>query len=80
MDNNRPARPWDIFNKNIGRVEKSVQEQRFAICQQCPKFIKITGQCKECGCIMKAKTLLPNANCPIGKWGTERVSYVKEIN
>jgi hypothetical protein len=28
---------------------------------------------------MKLKTSLPNASCPIGKWGTERVSYTKEM-
>jgi hypothetical protein len=27
--------------------------------------------CKECGCIMKAKTTLSNAECPIGKWNKE---------
>lgn len=79
MENDRPARPWDLFNKNIGRVSSKIQEERFSICQQCPRLVKLTGQCRECGCIMKAKTQLPNASCPIGKWGKERVSYKKEI-
>lgn len=79
MENNKPARPWDLFNKNIGRVAEKIKEERFSICQECPKFIKITGQCRECGCVMKLKTSLPHATCPIGKWGPERVSYTKEI-
>jgi hypothetical protein len=45
-----------------------IAEERLAICLQCPHLIKATHQCKKCGCIMDAKTKLPNASCPIGKW------------
>lgn len=65
----RPARPWDLFNKNIGRVETEIAEKRFAICKECPAYVKLTHQCKECGCVMNAKTKLPNASCPLNKWG-----------
>ncbi len=65
----RKARPWDLFNKKIGRVENQVFIERFEICKSCPEFIKLTTQCKQCGCIMSAKTKLPNAECPLGKWG-----------
>lgn len=27
---------------------------------------------------MEAKTKLPNAECPIGKWGQEKISYTEE--
>ena len=64
----RPARPWDLFNKNIGRVEQDIAKERLGICNGCERFIKSTTQCKECGCIMKLKTKLPNASCPLGKW------------
>jgi hypothetical protein len=74
----RPARPWDLFNKNLGRVETVIAEDRMAICRACPKFIDSTTQCKECGCIMKLKTKLPNASCPLGHWDTVRVSYSEE--
>jgi hypothetical protein len=49
----------------------SVEESnaRFDICHSCEHFISFTSQCKECGCFMKAKTRLPNAECPVGKWG-----------
>ncbi len=42
---------------------------RFDICRSCEHFISLTSQCSQCGCFMKAKTRLPNAECPIGKWG-----------
>jgi len=74
----RPARPWDLFNKNLGRVDEGIAAQRFDICLECPQLIKLTNQCKECGCIMSAKTKLPNAECPLGKWGQINVSY-KEL-
>ena len=65
----RPARPWDLYNKKIGRVGADTAEKRLEICNGCEFFIKLTSQCKKCGCIMKAKTKLPNAECPGGKWG-----------
>lgn len=65
---NRSARPWDLWNKKIGRVSKLIQDERMEICKSCPRFIKITTQCKECGCMMHEKTKLPNAECPLGKW------------
>jgi hypothetical protein len=64
----RAARPWDLFNKNIGRVAESLAKERMALCLECPSLIKATKQCKKCGCFMEAKTKLPNASCPIGKW------------
>jgi hypothetical protein len=64
----RAARPWDLINPNIGRVSVEIATERFSICKSCPQYIKSTTQCKECGCIMKLKTKLPNASCPIGKW------------
>jgi hypothetical protein len=42
-------------------------------------LIKLTSQCKKCGCFMEAKTKLPNAECPIGKWDKVSVSYKKEL-
>lgn len=78
-EKNRPARPWDLFNKNIGRVETEVAKERLAICLQCPELIKLTKQCKKCGCLMEAKTKLPNAYCPLGKWQEVRISFTEEM-
>jgi hypothetical protein len=78
-DKPRPARPWDLFNKNIGRVQTVIAEERFAICKACPKLLP-TGNCLECGCFMSAKTKLPNAWCPLHKWEAVDVGYKKEVS
>jgi hypothetical protein len=68
MSEDRAAKPWDFLNKNIGRVEQDIAEDRMDVCRSCEHFLKMTGQCKKCGCIMAIKSKLPNATCPIGKW------------
>lgn len=73
MKEDRPARPWDLFNKNIKKVEDSIHDERMAICLECPFLLKLTKQCTKCGCFMDAKTRLPNASCPEGKWGTVNI-------
>jgi len=75
----RPARPWDLFNKQIGRVEGEIAEKRLAICKECPAYISLTHQCQDCGCLMNAKVKLPNAECPRGKWGQVRGMLQGEI-
>lgn len=65
---NPPARPWDLINPNIGRVSDEVQKQRMEICKGCEFLFKLSKQCRKCGCFMEAKTKLPHAECPIGKW------------
>jgi hypothetical protein len=74
-NSNRSVRPWDIFNKNIEKVTDDVQKERMSICLQCPRLIKATRQCKECGCFMDAKTRLLEAECPLLKW--DRVNLDK---
>lgn len=74
----RPARPWDLFNKNLGRVQTDVAKERMAICNACEHLNKTTKICKECGCFMEGKTKLPNAACPIGKWDMVQISYKEE--
>jgi hypothetical protein len=73
----RPARPWDLLNKNIGRVETEIAGERLSICKECPFYISTTHQCKECKCFMDLKTKLPNAECPIGKWGQVKIDFKK---
>ena len=46
-----------------------ISEERLKICRTCDKFNKDNSKCSECGCFMDYKTLLQNAECPIGKWG-----------
>lgn len=62
------TRPWDLINPTTEYVSKEIAEKRFLICRSCPELIKLTKQCKKCGCLMHLKTKLENATCPIGKW------------
>jgi hypothetical protein len=62
------TRPWDIINPKTEWASEELSNQRYDICKQCPELIKLTSQCKKCGCIMAAKTKLAGASCPIGKW------------
>jgi len=73
----KQVRPWDLFNKKMGRVDSETYQKRIEICQSCPELIKTTFQCKKCGCFMKQKTKLSDASCPLKKWeaiSTEEVS------
>jgi hypothetical protein len=62
------TRPWDVVNPNIEHVDEEVSSKRYEICEGCPSLLKLTKQCKECGCFMKLKVKLPTAVCPLGKW------------
>ena len=79
--NDKPVRPWDLFNKNKERATEELKEKRMEICRNCEFFISLTQQCKKCGCIMPAKTMLADAYCPIHKWGKvslDEISYKDE--
>lgn len=69
----REVRPWDLLRSKAPgsageRVSSEEKDKRMSICQECPRFVKATSQCLECGCIMKLKTKLAAATCPLGKW------------
>lgn len=61
------SRPWHLLDK-ANYVEEDLAKERLEICKACPELIKLTTQCKKCGCFMSAKTKLKMASCPIGKW------------
>lgn len=65
------SRPWDLINPNTEWVSSDISDKRLSICNTCPELIKLTTQCKKCGCFMKAKTKLKNATCPLLKWDNE---------
>jgi hypothetical protein len=67
-DNLGDTRPWDVINPNIEMASGELADSRYATCKQCPELIKLTKQCKKCGCFMEAKTKLARAVCPIGRW------------
>jgi len=41
---------------------------KMKICIECDRFVKITKQCKECGCFMPLKVRWPGMHCPLNKW------------
>ena len=70
IENNKNSEvsPMDLVNPNTEWASEELSSKRYSICKSCPELIKITSQCKKCGCFMKAKTKLEKAVCPIGKW------------
>lgn len=70
IENNKNSlvSPMDIIKPNPNLAEKELAEKRYAICNSCPELIKLTKQCKKCGCFMLAKTKLQLATCPLEKW------------
>ena len=40
--------------------------ERYNICKSC-EFNKLSI-CEKCGCVLKAKTMAEDAECPVGKW------------
>jgi hypothetical protein len=55
-----------LFNPFIKRYK--ISQERLEICRTCDSFNHTTTQCKECGCFMDYKTLLPYVSCPLDKW------------
>ena len=68
MNSENNVKPWDIINPNTEYATKDLAEKRYNVCKFCPELIKISKQCKKCGCFMAIKTKLEKATCPIGKW------------
>lgn len=62
------SRPWDVLNPSTKYVGTKLASERLSVCQSCPFYFKPTTQCKKCGCIMKVKTTLEHASCPLNKW------------
>lgn len=56
--------PW------VTLVDDETREVRYSTCKACDKFT-VFKTCSLCDCIMPAKTLWADAECPEGKWGKE---------
>lgn len=69
-DNNSSSnvKPWDLFNVKKAKISEELKNERMSVCLGCEHLIKLTHQCKKCGCFMELKTKLSDARCPIGKW------------
>lgn len=63
-----------IQGKDITKAEKELAAKRLEICSGCKTqegksmVISITGQCKECWCILDDKVTYQDEECPLGKW------------
>ena len=70
IENNKNSQvsPMDLIRGDTEWASESDASERYSICKACPDLIKLTNQCKKCGCFMVAKTKLQKATCPIGKW------------
>jgi hypothetical protein len=62
------TKPWDLLNSSTEFVNKNILRERLDVCESCPKFIKLTKQCKICMCIMPAKAMMADSFCPLHKW------------
>lgn len=58
----------DLFDPSQPRSDKELIESRLKICNTCEWFNKRLVKCRQCGCFMKLKSTLKQAECPIGKW------------
>lgn len=57
----------NLLNKDE-RVEK-VSKVRMEICNDCDKNSRsLVPYCKECGCVLSAKTRSMDSECPLKKW------------
>ena len=63
-----PTRPWDALDPNTEWAKKETSDLRFNICLECPELIKLSKQCKQCGCFMPLKVKMKLSECPIKKW------------
>ena len=57
----------ELLEGPVLATEETAKE-RMAICLECPSLRHSNLQCRECGCLMAAKTKLANVECPLGKW------------
>lgn len=67
LQNGARVLPTDLLDKSNHTTDE-IASARMQICEECPKLIKLTKQCKECGCFMALKTKLNTAVCPLNKW------------
>lgn len=49
-------------------LSRPLADKRRAVCAQCDALNPSSGMCADCGCYIKVKSLLVEAECPRGKW------------
>ena len=63
----RKMRVLDLIDISVPRADAEERASRMAICKGCDR-LKLNTLCSECNCVMKFKTWLGPATCPIEKW------------
>lgn len=61
----------DAIVKAAGQAANDQHDKarlRLEVCKRCPAFDAKLQRCRDCGCFMPAKTQLPGAKCPQGRW------------
>lgn len=56
----------EAMTTGVLKADKKKIEERLNICFKCENFNGTT--CKICGCVMKFKSALQAAKCPLDKW------------
>lgn len=59
---------WRVMSMSLLRDMLAKSRVRYDICKKCDKYDAKKDKCSKCGCVMKFKTKIPSARCPIGKW------------
>lgn len=49
-------------------AKKPERKSRMEICRSCEFYHAADNRCRQCGCLLAAKTVLAEAKCPIGRW------------
>lgn len=63
----KSVRVLDLIDPNVPRASSEIRKERMSICHSCPE-LKFDAVCSQCNCVMKFKTWLGPATCPLGKW------------
>lgn len=64
----------------VGAADEATIEARRAICRACDRAVRceqkpsLFCRCRECGCVLRAKTRLAFESCPLGKWASSGIS------
>lgn len=54
---------------HVIKVPQEIREARLELCMSCDSLVPHINMCNMCGCIVNAKTWIPNTSCPLNKWG-----------
>jgi hypothetical protein len=62
--------PLSLLNPKAYTNDERMAIDRWRVCRECPE-LRVNAICGKCGCFMKAKVKLSQAECPLGKWKKE---------